>query len=489
MRRFAGTAVLASLALRTDRVRIALWVVLVSVASYLLARGGSSTHLTERVADVTMLTVAVMSVLLVTPNLRGAEQSGRTELARTGVVGRFAPLTAGLCSALAANAAVCALLQIAFVSAGFSAAGSLVVAVGVLVTGLVFTAMSALASQIFDTTRAANAAAVAVVVITYLLHVLGEALHEGDRSLVGWLSPFTWAHAAHAFGETRWWPLALGLAVAVVLLAVACWSATRRDHGFGIDLTRRAESSDVPDESGGMPRFVLEQLRWPLFVWCPVVAGIGLATGGFGAAVPGFSTTERPPEEVFAQWLVLLAVLACAYSISTVGVIVDDEAAGRADAVLSGPLSRAKWFVAQSIVFAGGALAVLLVGGIALSATAAIALGELGTLWHLLTAMVSLVPPLIAVVGAAAWCYGHAPRALSALWGWLGYIAVIALGSDVLPAWAGLLSPFARSTPPPLADYSPGTAILLLAIGVVLTVLGAEGFRRRDIAPVTARSR
>lgn len=483
MKRFSGTTVLSALALRTDKFRIAVWSVLVAAATLLLAWGGSTAHLTDHVAEVTMVTVAVMSVLLVTPHLRGAEQSGCAELARTGVVGRFASTIAGLSSAVVANMCVCALLTVAFVSAGFGAAGSFTVAVGVLMVGLVFTALSALTSQIFEDARYSNAAALGGVAGAYLVHVIGDALHSGDRSVVGWLSPFTWAHATHAFDAPRWWPVLLGVTVVVLLLGTTSWSLTHRDHGFGFALSRRvAEPAPSNEPDTGVLPFVLGQLWWPLSTWCPVVVGIGLAVGGFGAHVPGFSASERSPEDAFVLWLTLLAVLAGACALSAVTGMVRDESVGRTDAVLSAPISRVRWFGAQSAVIAGGAFAVLLLGGTALSVTATSTLGDVDSLWRLLIATTAQLPPLFTVLGAAAWCYGHAPRALSVLWGWLAYIVLVTLAGELLPAWAGLLSPFERS---PLDGFSPGTALILVAIGAVLTVLGAEGFRRRDIAPVS----
>lgn len=459
MTRFAGTMVLATLALSTDRVRVAVWSLAIAVTAFLLASRTSSPEVTPELATTIFVPVAVMSVLLVTPHLRGAEQSGRTELANSGVVGRYAHLTAALSSALPALVCTCALLVVALESAGSHFAGSLGLSSGALVVGFFFAALAALTSQFVDDAAAAIGLALVPVVPACLQRTVGPT------------------PPSDALGPVE---SLIGTVAALVFLVVAYWAAGHRDLGSGLAFRRRQPTPRVT-RLAGPASLALREQRWPLLAWTSAVSGISLGAGSLAARAPEFTGADADFESSSALFLVLLTLLAAAYTVSTVMRIVRAEEEGLAGALLSVPLSRSSLFGAHTVVTACAATSLTVIGGFGFAVSAASARSDAGVVWSTLAATLHLLPALAVVIGMAAWCYGHAPRAVNALWGYLAYATVLALFGDELPEWAGILSPFAQLPRLPAETFAAGPPIALAAIGGVFTVLGVEGFRRRDI--------
>lgn len=476
--RFAGTTVLAGLALRTDRLRIAVWSLAIGVAGFLLASRSSATDVSTELAGMLSVPVAVMAALLVTPHLRGAEQSGRLELASSGIVGRYAPVTGGLSSAMTAIVCTSALLVVGLESAGSGFAGSARLAAGTLIVGLVFAALAALVSQYVEDAAAANGLTLVAIAAAILLRTVGPAPHSEGVGLLGWLSPFAWSSEIGSVEHLRWWPLLIGVIVTLTLLVVTHRSAGRRDLGVG---AWRRHPTDGESRHTSPLLLVLRQQQWFLVAWGSALFGIALAAGALAGTAPEFTGTDPDFETSSGLFLVLVTLLAAGYTVTAVRRIVRDEESGATDAVLSVALSRAGWFRAQMTVTAGAAVFLTVIGGIGFAVAAASARSDTGAASSLLAATLHVLPALSVVIGMAAWCYGHAPRAVSALWVFLAYITVLALFGDELPEWTGILSPFAQLPLLPAETFAAGPPIALAAIGAVLTFLGAEGFRRRDI--------
>lgn len=133
---------------------------------------------------------AMMAVLGVVGATRAEEEEGGTELLRSAVVGRHAPLVAGVLAAWAACLALAGLLTLAMVAVGEPLAGS--VALG-LATGLVaatFAGVAAVAAQVTASARGARAVALWAVATTYAVRAVADGASGQDpRHRWGWASP------------------------------------------------------------------------------------------------------------------------------------------------------------------------------------------------------------------------------------------------------------------------------------------------------------
>src|SRR5262249_14877140 len=187
---YEGTGALVRLALRLDRVRLPVWVVVIALlpagtaAQYkslyptresiqavsgvisnpsLVALNGplfgvSIGGLTAWKIGVTELVlVALMSILTVIRHTRTEEETGRSELVAAGVVGRYALLTAALLTAGLANLAIVVLVALGLAGTGLPVAGSVALGLAVGVAGLVFATVAAAAAPLTGSARSATA--------------------------------------------------------------------------------------------------------------------------------------------------------------------------------------------------------------------------------------------------------------------------------------------------------------------------------------------
>lgn len=177
----------------------------------------------------------VMAVLGVVRTTRGDEEAGRTELVRSGSVGRHAPTAAAVLVALGGGIVLGLLVVLGMVAAGTPVAGSVAYGAGLAGTSAVFVGVGAVASQLAGSARAAKGLGLAVVGTSYLARAVsdGTATSPGTSNLLSWLSPVGWTALAHPYAGERWWVLALPALTTAVLLAGAVILEGRRDHGSG----------------------------------------------------------------------------------------------------------------------------------------------------------------------------------------------------------------------------------------------------------------
>ena len=155
---------------------------------------------------------AMMSIFLVVRHTRAEEETGRAELIRSAVVGRYAAPVSALIVALMANAGVAVLTALAMMSGGLDATDSVAVGVGLGLTGLAFAGVATVTAQLTEHARSASSLAMAVLGAAFLLRAVGDAAQPGG-SIVSWFSPLAWIQQRRPFVDLRWWPLLLSLGV------------------------------------------------------------------------------------------------------------------------------------------------------------------------------------------------------------------------------------------------------------------------------------
>lgn len=184
----AGTKPLFRLALRRDRIMLPVWVL---VLTLMVVSGGSSIEqlydtpaaraevaasmsansslrsmygpvfgdsigglVAWRFGVFAATLAAVMSLIIVIRHTREEEETGRQELLSSAMVGRRAPLTSALFTALVANA-----LVTLFITGGLAAqggTGALALGLAVGATGMLFATMAAIVAQLTESARLAK---------------------------------------------------------------------------------------------------------------------------------------------------------------------------------------------------------------------------------------------------------------------------------------------------------------------------------------------
>lgn len=177
-----------------------------------------------------MVVAGLMSMFLIGRHTRSNEESGRDELIRSAVVGRYAPPTAAALVMVGANIVLGAAITLSLIGYGLPVAGSVALGVGATCAGWVFGAIALLAAQISATTRACYAITGAVLAVSYLLRAVGDV----GNGVLSWLSPLGWGQAMRPYDGEIWWPAALSVAATVAIGFAAARVLDRRDFGAGL---------------------------------------------------------------------------------------------------------------------------------------------------------------------------------------------------------------------------------------------------------------
>jgi ABC-2 type transport system permease protein len=320
----------------------------------------------------TALLATFMSTFLAVRHTRGDEELGRAELVAATPAGRMLPLAATIVHGLLANIVLAALIAACYPAVGLGGAGGPLIGAATGATGVAFFGIALVVAQLVGSARAANSAAVWIVLLAFLLSGVGNALGTSnaavdriDSAWPAWLSPIGWAEHTRPFDLDDPRPLLLSAAAGAVGIVLAIVLQNARDLGASL----------VPDRGGRAHATAL--LAGPIgLVWrLSWGALVGWAVGGFLTGV--LSTrladlisqiSEQIPavaqiatamsqqgslaQGAIAIFFVLGGVLAACAAVQTVSHARQEEAAGRAEPVLSAPVGRVRWLAGYLVVAA-----------------------------------------------------------------------------------------------------------------------------------------
>ncbi|MFD4143856.1 ABC transporter permease [Streptomyces sp. NPDC058572] len=526
-RQLAGTGTLLRLALRRDRVMMPVWVLVVGgmvvsgvgsletlyatqaeradVARSMSANssmrslygpvfGNSVGGLVAwRFGVFAAVLAAVMSLVIVVRHTREEEETGRQELLSSAVVGRRAPLTAALLTALVANTAVALVITAGL--AGQGAGGALALGLAVGGTGMVFATMAASVAQITESARLAKGVTAAVLGFAFVLRAAGDAGGTsqaggpgGGSSVLTWLSPIGWAENVRAFASERWWVLLL-IAAAVTAQAVIAYELTgRRDMGMSFLPARPGPAEGKLAGAGALARRLQ---RGSVLGWTLGFLLAGVVFGGMVEGAADLVGDNERAREIFermggqsaltdaflATMAGMFGMIAALYVVASVLRLHSEETSQRAEPVLAGAVGRLRWASGHLLIAFGGAVLIMTVAGIGLS----LAYGQ--DLGPILGACLVQLPAVWTLGGLAVLLYGAFPKAAVAAWGGAGLsLALGWIGPALnLPQSVLNLSPFAHlpKLPGPETAWTP--VLTLTALAVVLVAAGLVGLRRRDM--------
>ncbi|HYN66452.1 MAG TPA: polyketide antibiotic transporter [Ornithinibacter sp.] len=528
---YAGSWRLLRLALREDRLRIALWaagltgMALATVPSVEAAYGGVEgmqaraqvagnaasvlingptftgpgevtlgSVIASELGMMTFLAVAVMSILLVTRHTRAEEDSGRTDLVRSLANGRFAPAVAALGSMAVANGAVGVGLFVALQGHDLPVTDLVAFCVSVVAAGLVFGSLAAVTAQLADHARAATGTALTVLGASYVLRGIGDVRDPLDGTALSWVSPLAWLQQMRPWVDLRWWPVALTLGTAVALVAIASVLGARRDLGSGI-VPSRPGRHHGPRWLGSPAGLAWHELAGDVVAWAAGLGGFAILFGAMTSTMVD-AMADIP---MVREWMALdpeavtetlLAAMASYFTLGTAAFAVaaalhlrHEEAAGTAAvAVVEGP-GRLRWVLSWLLVVCGATLLVQLAGGLGLGLGVAIDGGDWSAPLDLAGDALVTWPAALVFVGLVLALFGVAPRLVALAWAVLSWALFVAIFGTLidLPSWAMDLSPVEVAPRLPYEEISAGPLIVLIGLTLVLCAVGVAGFRRRDL--------
>ncbi|TGA92586.1 ABC transporter permease, partial [Streptomyces sp. MZ04] len=453
-RQLAGTGALLRLALRRDRVMMPVWVFVVSVmvlsmpgslesvygtaaeradamesmnanssmrAMYGPVFGDSIGALSAwRIGVYAGVLAAVMSLIIVVRHTREEEETGRQEMVSAAMVGRRAPLTAALLAAFVANTAVALLITAGM--AGQGAGGALALGLGVAGTGMLFATMAAIGAQLTESARLAKGLTSAVLGTAFVLKAAGDAGTQGGSSALTWVSPLGWLENIRAYAGERWWVVLLVAAAIVAQGAVAYDLAGRRDVGMSFLPTRPGPATGRLATAGAL---AWRLQRGSVLGWTLGFLAAGVVFGGMvdGAAdIVGDNENTRDiiermggqaglTDAFLATMVGMLGMIASLYVVASVLRLHGEETSQRAEPVLANAVGRLQWAGGHLVIAFGGALVLMLVGGLGL------ALGYGQDFAPVLGACLVQVAAIWVLGGLAVLLVGAFPKAAVGAWG------------------------------------------------------------------------
>ena len=523
---FSGTLRILRLDLRRDRVSLPLWVFLLSVPLATVyvgsiekvyptqaARAGFAATIMASPAQRALYgqvyndsvgavgiwkagmfhtLIAVAVILTVIRHTRADEETGRTELVDSTAVGRYAGLTAALVLSFGASIATGAIGAAGLLATDIPATGSLAFGAALSGSGLVFSAVAAVAAQLSASARVARGTAFTVLGAAFTLRAVGDA---GDGKL-SWLSPLGWSLQVRPYAGDRWWVLLLHLATTVALTAVAYRLLSGRDVGAGLIAERPGPGTAAPT-LGNVFGLTWRLDRGALLLWTvglclygvvmgSVVHGIGDELGDSSVArdiVARMGGTSSLEEAFIAVAFTLIAMVAAAFAISLTLRLHQEEAGQRAETILAGAASRSRWVASHLLAALLGSAVVMLVSGAAAGLVYGVAAGDVGGKLAIVVGSAAVQLPAVWLLSAVTvLLFGLAPRFTPVAWGVLvGFVALYLVGSLAgFPQWVLDLEPFSH-VPRVGAHFTAMPLLWLLAIDAALIIVGILAFRRRDL--------
>jgi ABC-2 type transport system permease protein len=541
MNAFTGTLQLVRLALRLDRFKLPLWILLTvglialtlpqltqaygseaqrlqyaavtapSVVTRLLGGALTGPSMGEISVVETFLLAALMiallNIFLVTRHTRKNEETGRGELIGSMAVGRQAMLTSALILALAVNIICGVLITWCLLNNGLPFEGSMAYAAGLSLLGLVFAGVAAAMAQMFETTRAANSAASLVFGLAFAIRGVGDALgtlQPGGfgvtTAALSYFSPLGWVTNIKPFSASgeQWGLLALLAGTAIALIFVAYVLLARRDFGGSLVSARPGRMYAKPTLL--RPFGLVWRLnRTSLIAWLLALGAMGATTGAvakeFESLIAGNEEMQKllaqvgggkePSDIMFGAMFAIIGIALSAYCLQVLIRMHSEENSGRLGLYLSTAYSRIRWAGIYVMYTVATAVIILFVSGLATGITYGLINGSLASsLFRLGGSIMVYMPAVTIIVGLAVVLFGALPRFfVPAAWAALAAcLLVYQLGAILdLPQWVMNISPFTHTPAVPATDIKLLPLAIQSAVAAGLLGLGLTLFRRRDL--------
>lgn len=536
---FVGTKRLVQLALRRDRVKLPLWIAIIvtMVAASAPALETAYPTLADKIVYAstsapsviakfmggvidgpnlgailmvetflfTAMLMAFMSVFAVTRHTRANEEDGSAELIGSGVVGRYAPLSAALIVASLANIVI-GLLIFVFVAQteGLSTLGSFYFASALTITGIVFSAIAGVCVQLTDYAKGANALGSTIIGVSFVIRGIGDGLGSvgadglsASTSWFSWLSPLTWGFQVNPFTDKSLWLLGLSGILIVLLVTVSFVLLRHRDIGSGIYPSRAGRAFAKPQ------LLSVNGLAWrlqknALFGWAIAFTSLGIMyafmakefvklieQNEFAQEFFSKNSDGNVPNIFFSTLLSLSAVFAVGFAVQAMTKMRSEESSGRLENLAGASISRRKWLASHVSIAIVGTITIVILTGLA-AAFSNVLISNVAFTDSIRLVQASLVqlPAILLFCAVVVLSFSRLPSYMIGI-GWGFYTFCLLIGQFALllklPEWTVNLSPFSHTPIAPAPSINIAPLVIMGASSIVVFALSFIIFRRRDL--------
>lgn len=436
--------------------------------------------------------VSVMMLVVVRRHTRLDEEEGRAEL----LGGTLVRPTTMLSTTMLHGCVVSLVLGLAVAAAntagGLPLVGSLAFGGLWAGTGLIAVGITAVACQLSSSARTCAAIASGVLGTLFVVRAIGDTATSPWLTWLSWLSPYGWNTRVGAYGDTRWAVLLLYPSIAAAMAVAAVFLRARRDLGAGVIQPGPGPTSGSRWLSDVFA-LDLRLHRSMVIGWSIAVAATGLVFGVVTGGLDSLGTSEidemlarlggmgNLTDMMFTAMVVIMALVATAFGVTTAGHMAASERAGRSELLLTSGTSRDRSFVSTIMVMFVGSSWLLVVTGVSLS------LGVGGRSDHsfarLVVSSLAPAPAVWVVLALALACVSF--RASWAVSGWailLFFATLGQIGEFIdLPQPLLNLSPYTHVPKMPQQTFELLPVAVLSGVAATIVAVSWVMYRRRDL--------
>jgi len=451
---------------------------------------------TQMMMVFSSILVAVMNILLVIRHTRADEDEGRLEVIRALPTGRLSNLAAVTVLMVGVNLVVG--LLTGFGMASFSIetvdlAGSLVYAAALAGCGLVFAGLTMIVVQLVWSARAATGLALGLMGFFYILRAYGDISSETASRI----SPLGLVERTLPYYENHWWPVFVLVGTGVVLMGVGFALNRARDLGAGLLPPLHRQRAHAPALLSGEWGLAWRLTRATIIAWGVTVFVLAAMYGTVMGQMESFLDSSPLYQQMMGigadtvdvvgpvvSMLMLIMALIGAIPVLVVAYkLASEERRGRLDYVLGKSVSRDRLFAGYALLVVAVAVVMQALSVLGFWPVAASVMDDPMDISLVAKVAFNYLAPMIALGGLGFLLVGWAKKLTWIGWAYLvaSFLVVYMGGMLNVPRWAERLVPFGMVNRWPTEAFSWWPWISLVVAGVLLAVLGAVGFRRRDV--------
>lgn len=450
--------------------------------------------LSHEMLVMTMIVVAIMSILLVNRLTRQDEENQQLELLLALPLGRLAPSFSAIVVLFLANGLLALVTTVSLTILGIDSIdfiGSLSYSSALFASGIFFGAITLLTAQLSNNQRGSMMLSYLVLGVSYMVRAVGDA---GDL-WVSYLSPLGLLQETQAYVGNYFWPQSVIVFISFVIIALSMRLREKRDLGSGLLPDRRGKEA-ASSFLKTTPGFILTLQKVPLISWFVAMLLMGLSYGSVLGDLDAFLSENEVIQQIIGstedyslteQFIaIILKVMAIMSTIPTLMVfhkLKSEEVKGRLDHLFARPLSRLKIYTWYSVISVLTSIVLLTIAVVSLAGAGVYVLDTGVDFMTIVEANLVYLPAIWVVLGVMGAIYGLLGKFDGLTWLYLLFCFVLIYLGDLLefPDWLMRVSPFYWIPELPMDNFTVWPLMSLTGIGLGLLVIGGIGFMRRDI--------
>ncbi|MFH5882391.1 ABC transporter permease [Liberiplasma polymorphum] len=440
-----------------------------------------------------MLFSAIMSIVIVAQFTRGDEEEGILELIQSLPVGRLSNTLSTVIIIVAMNVVIAILIGFGLALVpddSMTFMGSMTFGLSIGTTGILVASMVLIIAQLFENNRTVMGLSFLVLGVMYILRGIGDL----SGNVLIWIIPFNWPARVEVYINNYNYLNLLTIVFTGLLFIFAFYLNARRDLESGLIAQKKGKESASNTLKTPLG-FVLRLLRPAMIAWVVTLFILGLTYGSIFGDLDTFIEGSDIFEEMLpggdfplnVQFMsIIMMVVAITAGIGPImflNRLASEEKKNHTEHIYSKSISRMRMLT----IFTGIAM---------ISSVILLFLGSLGMISGIIASMddpieTSLIlqagfaylPALLFMIGLSVLILGFYPNRTGLIWVYFGYsFFSVYMGNVIgLPDIFKQLTPFGYVDQLPIEDFRVLPTIILLLLATIMTISGFLGYKRRDL--------